>query len=230
VRKKLLLFDLDWTLIYTGGAGIRAFNAAFQGLFGLPDGLKGFTLDGKTDRAIARELIAQRTGREPTADDIQALCEKYVVELGREVPVSPGFRIMPGIGELLPILRDHADVLMGLGTGNLKAGAEAKLTRVDFWRYFAFGGFADDSEIRAEVLAAGVRRGETMAHQKFAARDVIVIGDNFRDVEAGKAIGATTVAVATGPMKIEELAAYKPDHLFADLSDTKKVLQTFFGK
>jgi len=223
--KKLLLFDLDWTLIYTGGAGVKAFNAAFEQAYGIPSALTNFTLDGKTDRAIARELIKLRMERNPLVEEIQALCAGYLDHLAREVPQSPGFRILPGIAELLKILSGRPDVLMGLGTGNLKAGAEIKLQRADFWHYFSFGGFADDSEIRAEVLAAGVQRGQALANKTFAPRDVIVIGDNFRDVEAGQTIGATTVAVATGPMKLDELAIYKPDHLFADLANTQKVIE-----
>jgi phosphoglycolate phosphatase len=222
--KKLLLFDLDWTLIYTGGAGVRAFNRAFEEMFAISQALTGLTLDGKTDRSIARELITVRLNREATEGEMEALCGTYLTCLAKEVPQSPGFKILPGVPELLKALSVRCDVMMGLGTGNLKAGAEIKLTRPDFWRYFAFGGFADDSEIRSEVLAAGVKRGEALIHKKFEPKDVIVIGDNFRDIEAGKAIGATTIAVATGPMKAEELAAHNPDHLVNDLSDTEKIL------
>jgi phosphoglycolate phosphatase-like HAD superfamily hydrolase len=224
VMKKLLLFDLDWTLIYTGGAGVRAFNHAFEKLFSQPQALTGLTLDGKTDRAIARELIKVRLERDPSEGDIEKLCAGYLARLREEVPQGPGYKILPGIAELLKALSVRCDVLMGLGTGNLKAGAEIKLTRADFWRYFAFGGFADDSEVRSELLAAGVRRGEALSGKKFAPRDVIVIGDNFRDVEAGQAIGATVLAVATGTMKAEALAAYHPDYLVNDLSDTEKII------
>jgi len=228
VMKKLLLFDLDWTLLYTGGAGIRAFNHAFDQLFGIAQALSTVTVDGKTDMAIARELIQVHLKRNAHQDEIRKLCDAYVARLAEEVPAGPGFRVLPGIPELLAILAQRTDIVMGLGTGNLKAGAQIKLARPNLWHYFSFGGFADDAEIRADVLRAGVKRGEAIAGQTFAARDVIVIGDNWRDVDAGKAIGATTVAVASGPMKAEELTTYQPDYLFNDLSDTDKVLKAFF--
>jgi phosphoglycolate phosphatase len=134
------------------------------------------------------------------------------------------YRILPGIPELLEALSKEPKVLMGLGTGNLEGGAHAKLARCGLMRYFKFGGFANDSEDRPEVLRAAVRRGQALAGDPVSPRDVVVIGDNFRDILAGQAIGAYTVGVASGPMNKEELAAYHPDSLFQDLSDTPKVL------
>jgi phosphoglycolate phosphatase-like HAD superfamily hydrolase len=171
-------------------------------------------------------MIRVHLKRDATPAEIQSLCDAYIARLAEEVPNGPGYRILPGIPELLEALKRRTDMIMGLGTGNLKAGAEIKLKRPNFWRYFDFGGFSNDSEVRAEVLAAGVKRGEALAKKTFAPRNVIVIGDNSRDIEAGKAIGATTIGVATGPMKLQELAAFKPDHLFVDLSDTGKVIET----
>lgn len=221
---KLLLFDLDWTLIYTGGSGVRALDWAFERLFQIPNAMKKVSPDGKTDPAICREMIRVHLGREPRGAELKQLCRGYLDHLAVDVPSSPGYRLLPGIPELLEALSKRKDALLGLGTGNLEEGARIKLARADLMRYFRFGGYGSDSEDRPTVLRQAVRRGEALAGNSVAPRDVVVIGDNIRDVHAGKAIGATTVAVATGPMKYEELAKAAPDHLFHDLSDTQAVL------
>lgn len=224
---KLLLFDLDWTLIYTGGAGVRALNSAFKRQFGIAEAMKKINPDGKTDPAICREMIKVHMGREPGQAEINKLCEGYLEYLAQEVPQGPGYRILPGIPELLKTLSAMDQYIMGLGTGNLVEGARIKLARADFMKYFKFGGYGSDAELRPDVLRTAVARGQEVAGQTFAPRDVIVIGDNIRDVQAGQAIGAVTVAVATGPMSEAELAVAKPDHLFKDLSDTNAILHVF---
>ena len=225
MQKRLFLFDLDWTVIYTGGAGIVALNYAFEQCFQIPQAMKGISPDGKTDPAIIREMIKVHLGRAPQNGEIEELSRMYVEHLHVAVPASPGYRIMPGIPELLENLSKRVDVVIGLGTGNLEAGAQAKLARTTLAPYFKFGGYANDSEIRPDLLRAGVRRGEVLAGGPVSPRQVTVIGDNFRDIEAGQAIGAVTVGVASGPMKLDELASYKPDLLFQDLSDTRTVLE-----
>jgi phosphoglycolate phosphatase len=222
--RKVLLFDLDWTLIYTGGAGVRALNHAFEELFGIPQAMKKVTPDGKTDPAIAREMIRVHLGREPKEGEVESVCRGYLERLAKEIPGGPGYRILPGIPELMAVLARRTDVLLGLGTGNLEEGARIKMAPANLMKYFRFGGYGSDSEDRPSVLRTAVRRAESLAGKTFASRDVVVIGDNARDVQAGKAIGAATVAVATGPMKFEELAQQDPDHLFHDLSDTGAVL------
>jgi len=229
MAKKLLLFDLDWTLVYTGGAGVRALNYAFEKQFSIPNAMKTVSPDGKTDPLIVREMIRVHLNRDATPAEIETVCKGYIERLKYEVETGQGYRIMPGIPELLQALFGHKEVVMGLGTGNLKAGAKIKLTRAKLDHFFDFGGFADDSEDRPTVLAAGVRRGEEKMGRSVHPREVVVIGDNRRDVEAGQAIGAVTIAVATGPMKADELAAYKPDYLFEDLADTKHVLETLLA-
>jgi phosphoglycolate phosphatase len=226
MTKRLLLFDLDWTLIYTGGAGILALNFAFEELFHIPEAMKKMTPDGKTDPAICREMIRVHLNREPQANEIETLCRGYLDRLAVEVPINPGYRILPGIPELLETLSRREDVLLGLGTGNLEEGARIKLARAALMKYFKFGGYSSDAEDRPSVLRAAVKRGEALAGKSVDPREVVVIGDNIRDVQAGQAIGAVTVAVACGPMPYEELAAAQPDHIFHDLSDTQQVLET----
>ncbi|MFA5975811.1 MAG: HAD family hydrolase [Elusimicrobiota bacterium] len=223
--KKLLLFDLDWTLVYTGGAGVRALNHAFEKLFQIPNAMKIVSPDGKTDPAICREMMRVHLNRSPQNGEIEALCRGYLDQLKVEVPQSPGYLILPGIPALLRALSDRSDVLLGLGTGNLEEGAHIKLDRADLMRYFRFGGYGSDAENRPELLRMASKRGQKLAGHSLPPTDIIVIGDNIRDVQAGKAIGARTVAVATGPMSSEDLAAAQPDHLFPDLSETDKVIK-----
>src|SRR5262249_55246601 len=162
-------------------------------------------------------------GRDAESGEIEAVCRGYVDRLKVEVN-GPGYIILPGIPELLKALSERSDVVMGLGTGNLSAGAKAKLDRAKLNDYFPFGGVADDSEDRPTLLRKAVERGQAHAGTSFPPERIYVLGDNFRDIVAGKAIGARTVGVATGQMKLNELEAYKPDHLFQDFSDTQDVL------
>ena len=222
--RKLLLFDLDWTLIYTGGAGIRALDFSFEKHFRVPQAMEKVSPDGKTDPAICREMIRVHLSREPQETEIENLCQGYLDRLAYEIPGSPGYRVMPGIPELLEALVHRNDALMGLGTGNLQEGARIKLARADLMKYFSFGGYGSDAEERPTLLRTAVTRGEALAKKTFRPKEVVVIGDNSRDVLAGQAIGAVTVAVASGPMKFEELAKTFPDHLFHDLSNTQAVL------
>jgi phosphoglycolate phosphatase len=227
--RKVLLFDLDWTLIYTGGAGVRALNTSYQSLFGISEAAKSVVLDGKTDRAICREMIVFHQKRPAQESEIQALSSKYLEQLAIEVPRSEGYRVLPGISEILERLKDHPEVILTLGTGNFKKGAEIKLARADFWKYFPVGGFADDSEKRPEILGAAVRRSEEYAGRSFSGSEILVIGDTVHDISAGRAIGASVLAVACGPTKSEILAAQKPDYLFNDLSDTAKTLEVLLS-
>jgi phosphoglycolate phosphatase len=230
VNKRILLFDLDWTVIYTGGAGVRALDHAFMQHYQIPEAMKTVTPDGKTDPAIVREMIRVHLQRDPNSGELDAICKSYVERLPEEVAVAEGYRIMPGVPQLLEALSHEKDVLVGLGTGTLEGGAHAKLARCGLMRYFKFGGFASDSEDRPEVLRAAVRRGEKLAGETVPPERVYVIGDHFRDIAAGQAIRAKTVAVATGNMTLEQLAAYKPDFLFPDFSDTARVLQALLDR
>jgi phosphoglycolate phosphatase len=222
---KVLLFDLDWTLIYTGGAGVRALNHAFEKLFKIPQAMKKVSPDGKTDPAICREMIRVHLSREPQPGEIEALCRGYLDRLAEEIPQGPGYRILPGIPELLEALSGTPHLLLGLGTGNLEEGARIKLARADLMKYFRFGGYGSDSEDRPTVLRTAVKRGEKLAQRTIASHETVVIGDNIRDVQAGKAIGAVTVAVASGPMSFDELMVSRPDHIFKDFSDTLSALK-----
>lgn len=218
----LLLFDIDGTLISTGGAGRRAIERAFAETLG-GDGAIGFPLDGMTDRAIVRAGLRERGAPEHEAA-IDALLERYLAFLEKEVRAAEGYFAHPGVFALL----DRAEaagsaVAIGLGTGNIARGAELKLARLDLWRRFRFGGFGSDHEDRAAILRAGAERGARLVGQPLERCHVIVIGDTPRDVAAAHGAGARCVAVGTGSYSVVELTAAGADSAFATLADPSAV-------
>ncbi|HEY8073440.1 MAG TPA: HAD family hydrolase [Labilithrix sp.] len=216
----VVLFDIDGTLLLTGGAGRRAMEGAFVDVTGRDDACAHFSFAGMTDRAIARQgLIA--TGREPTAEAIDALLDAYLARLAHEVTASEGYTVMPGVREVLAWLEGIERVAIGLGTGNLERGARTKLTRGELWHRFAFGGFGSDHEDRAELLRVGAARGAQRLGVAIASCRVVVIGDTPKDVAAAHAIGATCIAVATGSYSLEDLARTGAAHAFATLEDPR---------
>jgi phosphoglycolate phosphatase len=201
---KLLLFDVDQTLISTGGAGIRALNRAFRDIFSMENAMDGILPHGKTDPGIIREIFAARGG-DGNGVSMEPILERYLVHLREEVETSAAYRVLPGIVRVLDQLSPRSDVLLGLATGNIELGARIKLQRGDLNRYFSFGGFGSDAEDRTDLVrrAADVAAGRCGG--AVAACDVFVIGDTPRDVEAGRAAGFCTIGVATGRFTTDEL-------------------------
>ena len=225
IRKRfLLLFDIDGTLITSGGAGEKALQDAMLERFGVKDGLRGITLAGATDGLIARTML-EKQGIEPTPANLTSLLDGYLHFLPQHVPVHSGF-LMPGIVDLLERLRTRDDCVLALLTGNLVRGAEIKLSHYGVWHYFDFGAFADDHSERNELGKFARARAMERHGEEFPSERIFVIGDTPRDIECGKAIGARTVAIATGNYSREELAAHTPDFLFDDLTDTDAVISS----
>ena len=218
---KLLLFDVDLTLVNTGGAGLRALDEAFREVLGVAGATEGVTPHGKTDPAIIREVcLARSLSLDPDVDSIvNRIVERYVHFLEKEVVNTPKYRVLPGILEILEEVDQREDVLTGLATGNVEAGARLKLERGGLNRYFSFGGYGSDSEERAEVVRTGARAGEALNGVRIAPEDVFVIGDTPLDVAAGKLAGFSTVAVATGGFGLEELAGTEADLVITDFSE-----------
>ena len=213
----VLLFDVDGTLITCGGAGRRAMEGAFEEVTGRAD-VCAFSFGGNTDRAIARQGL-RNAGREPSDADIDAFLERYLARLPSEIARGDGYRVLPGVVEVLDALIDREGIAVGLGTGNVERGAREKLRPGGIEGRFAFGGFGCDHEDRGRLLEAGAARGSARLG---AARDgcrVVVIGDTPRDVEAARAIGAETLIVRTGWSTLEDLRAAGPDRLVDDLLD-----------
>jgi phosphoglycolate phosphatase len=218
--KRLLLWDIDGTLISTGAAGHRAIGRATSQRFKGGD-LEGVEIAGRTDVGIGRQILSKY--RAPVNDEsVHSFLELYVQFLEEELPRGKG-RVLPGVLELLEDAATNSDITLGLLTGNLERGAKLKLEYYDLWRFFAFGAFADDHHDRNELGAFALTRAHDMTGIEFAARQVDVIGDTSHDIACGKAFGARTIAVATGPWSREQLAEHEPDFLFDDLANVDEV-------
>ncbi len=221
----IIVFDIDMTLIRTNGAGRRAMNRTFLHLYGIPDAFAGMAVAGRTDGAILRDgYLRHALHDRDLLLEFESFRVRYFAELERELRETSGVDVLPGVAPLLGILRQRPDVRLGLGTGNYKAAAELKLRHVDLWESFAGGGYADDSEDRAEVIAAGIMR---LKHGVDAPSPrVWVVGDSPHDVSAGKANGAFVLGVATGSSDRAELLGAGADVVMDDLSDTAVFLAT----
>lgn len=217
---RLILFDIDGTLVHTGGAGLRAFDRAMEVCFDRAVHIKDISPAGMTDSAIFREVFEKMEGRPPTGGEETALFDSYLGFLRREVRDSELFRVLPGVEDLLKNLERTGNFFLALGTGNVEEGAWIKLARPGLDRFFSCGGFGSDSADRSEILRTAVRQAERKAGTPSPFEAVYVVGDTPRDVAAGKAIGARTVAVASGPFTVEQLEPHTPDLLVPDLSET----------
>jgi phosphoglycolate phosphatase len=199
VGPRVLLFDLDGTLVSTGGAGRRAMIAAMVEVFDAPAAFEGFDFAGMTDRSIVRAGITKARGAATDAD-IDRVLDAYLPRLEAELESTAHYRVFPGVSEIVrSVTRAGTGVAVGLGTGNVKRGAYAKLARSALGDAFPFGGFGCDAEDRTELIRTGATRGAEALGETLASCRVIVIGDTPRDVTAAHGIGAACLAVATGP-------------------------------
>jgi phosphoglycolate phosphatase-like HAD superfamily hydrolase len=222
---RLLLFDIDGTLILTGGAGSRAMTRAFAQTHGLEDALKKVDLAGRTDRIIMRDALTH-AGLPHEDVDVDAFRTAYCAALREEITKPGNGRrgLLPGVRPLLDALSGRDDVRLALLTGNFRASAEIKLAEFDVWRYFTWGAFADDAIERDDLIAVAHQRHEVEHGHLIEPDSVVIIGDTPHDIRCARAGGAKAVAVATGNYDQAALASHNPDALFADLTDTDAVL------
>jgi phosphoglycolate phosphatase-like HAD superfamily hydrolase len=196
----LYLFDIDGTLLHAHGSGRGAFDAVMEAQHGVTNACEGMRFGGKTDPALVDEIFAARLGRAPTDGERAAFLDAYVPIL-RDSLVRNGVELIPGVVEALDYLTGKP-VVLGLATGNIRAGADAKLGAAGLGGRFAVGGFGSDAPLRAELVAVAIRRGRELG----ATGEVVVVGDTVYDIAAARANGATVVAVATGADPAERLA------------------------
>ena len=214
---KVVLFDIDGTLIHSGGAGVKAFRQAFASEFGLHDGTERLKFAGRTDVSLVREFFGHH-GIAASPEHFERFFEAYLGWLRRTIVECDGGACR-GVSEYYQsLLRAPHPPAIGLLTGNIKRGAQVKLGHYGWWDRFAFGGFADDSEQRDEIAEVARRRGSEHLGQPVRGDETLVIGDTPLDIRCGRAIGARVLAVATGGATMEELAAHQPDFLVKDLS------------
>jgi phosphoglycolate phosphatase len=228
---RLVLFDIDGTLLWTDGAGRRAMEGALSHVFGSA-GDPRYRYDGKTDVQIARELMRAEGHADDAIDArLHAVLDGYLERLRRELDAGARHvELLPGVPELLDALEPRPDVVLGLLTGNVALGAEAKLTAagLDF-RRFRVNAFGSDHEHRPLLPAVAQRRAREILGHAFGGEEVVVIGDTPADIDCARSIGARTVAVATGRYSVEELAEHEPAVVLRDLSDTEAALQAILG-
>ena len=220
--KRLYLFDIDGTLITSGGAGETSYREAVTEFCGSLTPLEGLNFAGNTDTGLARTILSV-AGMEPSQENVMALLDSYLGKLGERIHRHEG-RLLPGIIALLDRMKERPDCVLALLTGNLAAGAEVKLTHYGVWHYFGFGAYADDHHLRNELGPVAQARAFEEHGEDFPPERIYVIGDTPRDIECGKAFGAVTVGVATGKYSREELASHDPDFLFDDFSDPDAVM------
>lgn len=223
---KLVLFDIDGTLVLTGGAGLRAMNRALLDVFGQTNGLDGIPVAGRTDWAILADAV-RRFGHALDGGLLDDLQHRYVAHLSAEIHHTGHGRkgVMPGIPEILERLDRRDDVLIGLLTGNFEEGARVKLEYFDLWKYFRFGAFGGDAADRNALVPFAVERGRACGLTDIGDSDVLVVGDTPHDITCAHAAGAIAVAVATGSSSVGELRAAGAEHVFEDLSDTEAFLR-----
>jgi phosphoglycolate phosphatase-like HAD superfamily hydrolase len=225
----LILFDIDGTLVLTGGAGARAMALAFESVCGVPDAFSGIHMAGRTDAWILTDAAAAH-GIPPDSPALGRFRDAYLRDLVMELE-KPGARkgVMPGVRQLLDALARRDDVYIALLTGNYEAAARIKLEYFDLWRYFPCGAFGDDAPNRNGLLPKALARIAACGGPSFAAADTVVIGDTPLDVACAAFSGARSLAVATGNHSVDDLRAAGAEVVFKDLSCTADVLAAILG-
>lgn len=223
--KKIILFDIDGTLLLTGGIGMQAFDKAFQDVFGIINAWGELIPDGKTDLMIYDEILEKHIKRSVTAQETEMVFTRYTNYFADQIPLSSHYRLMPGIKKLLEELHALEELLLGIATGNIEAVGWAKLARGKLHSFFHFGGFGSDAKDRAEMTRISLQRGFALLGRELPLSAVYVIGDSPYDIKAGRTLGINTVAVATGRATRADLAVFKPDYLFDNLEDTAEFLK-----
>jgi phosphoglycolate phosphatase len=221
---KLVLFDIDGTLVLTGRAGVRAMKRAMAEVFGVEEALADISMAGRTDWYLLSLALAQ-AGRTLSRSELERFRAVYVRFLEEEVLERGEGRkgVMPGVRDLLDTLSSRDDVLLGLLTGNFVEAARIKLEHFDLWRYFRCGAYGDDAEDRNALVPVALERARACDGRRAFTR-IVVIGDTPHDIACAAAAGATSLAVATGGFDVDALRAAGADAVFGNLEDTQAVL------
>src|SRR6266545_4749275 len=221
--RKLVLFDIDGTLVLTGGAGIRAMNRACEELVGHGAALANIPVAGRTDRIILTDVVTQ-AGHSLDDGLLDQLRDRYIANLREEIErpghlqafESLGARgglkaVMPGVRALLDTLEQRGDVFLGLLTGNFEEGARIKLEHFGLWRYFRCGAFGGDSADRNDLVPFAVQRARECGVPDLSPAHILVVGDTPHDIACARAVGAVPVAVATGGFSAHQLREHGAD-------------------
>ena len=213
-----ILFDIDGTLIVTGGAGAASWRLAFDELYGIPADIGQFTDTGMTDPDVGRRTFQAVLHREPERKEFTRLLERRLHYLHQSVAESPDYRVLAGVQELLPRLIDDG-YLLGLVTGNVEAAAHVKLHRAGLNRFFSFGGYGSDSTDRGELTRVALKRGALVYGEPLSAAQAIAVGDTPHDVEGAHAAGIACVGVGSHHFTVEQLRQAGADYAIASLEE-----------
>jgi phosphoglycolate phosphatase-like HAD superfamily hydrolase len=217
-RPLVALFDVDGTLIDTGGAGGRAWRDAFVELHGVPADIVQFSEAGQTDTHIAATTFRAVLGRPASREELGQLFASYLLHLQDEVTASAGYRVLDGVVDTLQRLVG-AGVTLGIVSGALEGAARIKLARGNLNRFFVFGGYGSDTANRAALTERAIEKAADLHGELVEPRSVFVVGDTPNDVQAAKAVGAVAVTVATGNFTAEQLREAGADHVLASLAE-----------
>lgn len=229
MSSRLILFDIDGTLVLDDGVARESFAAGLHEVYGFTDDLSWFDFSGKTDPQIAYEILRHHGwDRDEIGEGLPALWIEYVGGLRRGL-TRERQTVLAGVHDILERLAEIGAVTLALLTGNIEPGARVKLAPWDLNRFFGFGAFGSDSSDRTELPPIAVKRAREETGRRFAAREVVIIGDSIWDVRCGVPHDATTIAVASGRTSPEMLRAEKPDYFFSSLADTDRIVEAIVG-
>jgi phosphoglycolate phosphatase len=213
-----ILFDIDSTLINSGGAGAESWRRAFDELYGIPADIGQYTDAGMTDPEVGRLTFAKVLGHDPTPDELATVMAKRLEHLPDAVRESEGYRVLPGVEQTLERLRDGG-YLLGLTTGGVEAAAHMKLDRGGLNRFFTFGGYGSDSPDRTELTRRALERAEKILGKPLDPKQVLVVGDTPLDIDAAHTAGAVAVGVASGHYSADQLREAGADHVLESLEE-----------
>ena len=226
-NKKLILFDIDGTLLLTGGAGKLAFERVFEELFGLKGAWFDVHPDGRTDPSLIDELFEKNLKRKPKGLERKKVQECYESAMASALQEAKNFRLMPGIRQLLAILEERGWGMLGLATGNFEKTAYQKIHHAGLKDFFTFGGFGSDHADRLHLTKLAMERGFAKLGKRLSPEDVVLVGDTIHDIRCGRLLDMTTLAVATGSTRLQALAEARPDYLFPNLEPDEALLSIF---
>jgi len=213
----VVLFDVDETLVHTGGSGARSWKAAFNKLYGVPADIGEHSSAGETDPQVARATFTAVIGRDPSDDELDRLYVQYLLHLADDILTSEQYRVLPGAERTL-IALGEAGVLLGLVSGAMEGAARTKLLPANLNRFFIFGAYGSDSPGRTELTRMAIEKA-TRLHRQLTPSQVYVVGDTPHDIDAAKAVGAVSVGVASGHYSVDELVAAGGGHVLGSLED-----------
>lgn len=230
MQKRLVLFDIDETMITSDGAGRRAISRVLKDRYDIDPASIKLSMSGKTDPQILTEIMTEAgIEKKEIESAIPLMIEEYLVHLETEIRETKHYIVHDGVEEVLAALATMENAFLGLLTGNVERGARMKLERFKLNHHFPLGAYGSDSASRLDLPHVAKLRADEHFNLTFEPSEIVVIGDSIFDVLCAKHYGAVSLAVNSGRTTREELEAQNPDHLFSTLADTKSVINAIFN-